>query len=246
MPTKTTVPRATVKRSKIAAQSIVTMPICELTPAQYNPRSITTVQREALRKSLLRFGNVLPVVWNKRTKTLIGGHQRLSILQELGETETQVVVVDLPLGREKALNIALNSPTVAGDFTDDLAVLLEEIRHTDEALYHELDFSFFESINWEEAETPESVQANVEKLNDLKAQRAHGNDAVVSKTDTERYLVIVCANRAEREALVESLGLPKDERYVARHLVTLRAATPAPLKPSGKEAAPAKKAGATG
>src|SRR5690349_11529684 len=93
--------------------------ISQLTPAPYNPR-VTLKPGDkryaTLARSLAEFDLVQPLVWNERTGHLVGGHQRLEILKHQGETEVDCVVVDLPLEREKALNVALNNAEVAGDW----------------------------------------------------------------------------------------------------------------------------------
>lgn len=62
--------------------------------------------------------------------TVIGGHQRLKVLKELGYTEVECVVVDLDQEKEKALNIALNK--ISGDWDNDkLEELLAELKQTD-------------------------------------------------------------------------------------------------------------------
>jgi len=109
---------------------IETKRVADLDPAPYNPRRISPEALDGLRHSVERFGLVEPIVWNRRTSHVVGGHQRLKVLQRLGETETQVVVVDLPEDEEKALNVALNNPAIAGDFTPELHQLLAEIRET--------------------------------------------------------------------------------------------------------------------
>ena len=109
---------------------IQTMPLAELEPAPYNPRSISQDALVGLRHSVERFGLVEPVVWNRRTGRVVGGHQRLKVLQQMGVTETQVVVVDLDEVEEKALNVALNNPAIAGEFTADIHLLLAEINAT--------------------------------------------------------------------------------------------------------------------
>lgn len=63
---------------------------------------------EKLKKSILEFGYVDPIIWNARTGNVIGGHQRLKVLMQSGETELDCVVLDLEETREKALNLALN------------------------------------------------------------------------------------------------------------------------------------------
>ena len=78
---------------------IETKRVGDLDPAPYNPRSISPDALDGLRHSVERFGLVEPIVWNRRTGHVVGGHQRLKVLQRLGEQETQVVVVDLAGGR---------------------------------------------------------------------------------------------------------------------------------------------------
>ena len=41
------------------------------------------------------FGYVEPIVWNKRTGNIVGGHQRYKILIDMGMQEVDCVVVDL-------------------------------------------------------------------------------------------------------------------------------------------------------
>jgi len=115
-----------------------TMKIADLEDAPYNPRQISEEALEGLSASIERFGLVQPVVWNRRTERVVGGHQRLKVLRAHGITETNVIVVDLPESEEKALNVALNSPAITGEFTDELDALLAEIRELEPDLYGDL------------------------------------------------------------------------------------------------------------
>ena len=57
---------------------------------------------------------------------MIGGHQRLFVLRDLGYSEADVAVVDLSKADEKALNIALNK--IAGDWDEEkLAAIFAEL-----------------------------------------------------------------------------------------------------------------------
>ncbi len=103
------------------------MPIARLVPAAYNPRTISKRALAGLGESLKRFGLLQPVVWNRRTERVVGGHQRLKALAAQGVTATDVVVVDLPEAEEKALNLTLNNPAIQGEFSDDAADLLDEV-----------------------------------------------------------------------------------------------------------------------
>jgi len=84
------------------------MDIAGLKPAPYNPRRISDEAMAGLTKSLERFGYVEPVVWNKRSGYVVGGHQRLEVLKKSKVKREHVVVVDLSPTDEKALNITLN------------------------------------------------------------------------------------------------------------------------------------------
>lgn len=90
----------------------------ELNPASYNPRIISSSAKAGLNKSIEKYGLVQAIVWNKRTGNIVGGHQRYKVLLDQGETEADVVVVDLNDTDEVALNIALNNPEIQGDFTE--------------------------------------------------------------------------------------------------------------------------------
>lgn len=117
----------------------VKMQVSELMPADYNPRDITEKALTGLGNSIERFGVVQPVVWNRRTGNVVGGHQRLKVLIANGETETDVVVVDFDANEEMALNLALNNPAIQGDFVSDkLGTLLENFETNSKELFDSL------------------------------------------------------------------------------------------------------------
>ena len=97
----------------------------KLRAAEYNPRKNLKpgdAEFEKLRRSIEQFGYVEPAIWNKRTGNLVGGHQRIKVLQHLGHTEADCVVVDIDDAQEKALNIALNK--ISGDWDEGLLTAL--------------------------------------------------------------------------------------------------------------------------
>lgn len=97
--------------------------------ATYNPRVDLRPgddEYDNLNHSIDRFGIVLPVVWNRRTNRVVGGHQRLTVLENSGVEEVEVSVVDLDETREKQLNIALNKTGGTWDEAK-LVSLLDEL-----------------------------------------------------------------------------------------------------------------------
>lgn len=103
--------------------------ISELSPAKYNPRKDlqpTDPEYQAIKRSIEEFGYVDPIIINS-DNTVIGGHQRLKVLKEMGKAQIDVVQIDIPKNKEKALNVALNK--ISGDWDQQrLAVLLQELK----------------------------------------------------------------------------------------------------------------------
>ena len=104
----------------------------KLKPAEYNPRKDLQPEDEEWRKiqrSIEEFGYIDPIIVNS-DMTVIGGHQRLKVLKDLGYTEIECNVVDLDKTREKALNIALNK--ISGEWDNQkLEELLAELKSLD-------------------------------------------------------------------------------------------------------------------
>jgi DNA modification methylase len=107
------------------------IPIRQVNSAPYNPRKDLKrgdPEYEKLEKSIKEFDCVEPPVWNRRTGNLVGGHQRFKVLVARGDKKVLCSVVDLPLAKEKALNLALNK--ISGEWDDKkLATLLDELVH---------------------------------------------------------------------------------------------------------------------
>lgn len=105
----------------------------DLLPADYNPRKDLKPgdkEYEKLKRSIEQFGYVEPVIWNKTTGRVVGGHQRLKVLIDMGMTEVDCVVVELSEEKEKALNVALNK--ISGEWDNDkLALLIADLQGTD-------------------------------------------------------------------------------------------------------------------
>lgn len=103
-----------------------------LKEAPYNPRiKLEAGMRDYdnLKNSIQAFGNVEPIVWNKRTGNVVGGHQRLSVLKDLGHKKIECFVVDLDEAEEKVLNLALNKIKGEWDY-DKLEQVMKEIDDT--------------------------------------------------------------------------------------------------------------------
>ena len=97
--------------------------IADLIPASYNPRKKLKPgdkEYEKIKNSIKEFGYVEPIIINS-DMTIIGGHQRATVLADLGYTEVECIVVDIDKTKEKALNVALNK--ITGEWNKELKTL---------------------------------------------------------------------------------------------------------------------------
>lgn len=106
--------------------------IDSLIPANYNPRKKLKpgdLEFEKIKNSINEFGYVDPIIVNKDL-TVIGGHQRISVLKTLGYKELDCIVIDIDKTKEKALNIALNK--ISGEWNKELlADLIKDLQDLD-------------------------------------------------------------------------------------------------------------------
>lgn len=183
-----------------------------LNPAAYNPRrDLKPGDRdyEKLRRSIEEFGFVEPVVWNERTGFVVGGHQRLKVLLDMGVTEIDCVVVDMDSDREKALNVALNR--IQGDWDEGkLAEVLADI----DASAFDVSFTGFDA---------EEMDALMNKFYSADAEEDHfdrdnaaaeieGSGGAVTELGDVWQLGehrLVCADGSDMDAMGRLMG---DER----------------------------------
>ena len=105
----------------MSAMQWKTLSVEALRPAAYNPRKKLKPgdkEYEKIKNSIQEFGYVEPIIVNY-DMTVIGGHQRLTVLKDLGYTEVQCVEVHIEdENKVKALNVALNK--ITGSWNEQL------------------------------------------------------------------------------------------------------------------------------
>ena len=113
--------------------------------ASYNPREITEESKKALKRIIKKYGLVGGIVVNKRTGlTVVSGHQRITVMDELqkydrktkeNDYKLRVDVIDVDEKTEKELNIAMNNPNAQGTWNrDKLAEMIPDIDYKDVGL----------------------------------------------------------------------------------------------------------------
>ncbi len=133
--------------------------LSDLADAPYNPRHITDVALAGLKRSVEAFGDLSGITWNSRTGHLVTGHQRVKALtkrygpdltiegdwMETPDGERfRVRVVDWDETTEKAANVAANNHLIAGEFTDDVQGIIDELLDEIPELAEELRFEELE------------------------------------------------------------------------------------------------------
>ncbi len=230
------------------------MALSALTPYAGNPRrNDAGVPKVA--ESIRRFGFRQPIVVD-RNLVIVAGHTRFLAAKKLRLKEVPVhVAADLSADQARAYRLADNRTAQEALWDEDK--LIEELQTLDREIVNatafdqdELDRLLAHAEASLDEEPPESVQKNLERMEEVRAIRKTAREAVSSRDDTERYLVVVFPDRAAREAAVRRLGLPDDERYVDAAVVDLRrrvgrAAEPVKASRPTKAASP-RRSGATG
>jgi len=138
------------------------LPMSELINAEYNPRKDlqeSSPEYQKIKKSIDEFGYVEPIIVNENCENnkyrIVGGHQRVKVLNDLGYTDIDCVIVGLDETKEKALNVALNKISgewdnqklyeVLKDFGEDDFLLTGFDNHEFKDL--EKEFKNFENSN---------------------------------------------------------------------------------------------------
>lgn len=116
----------------------------EIHLADYNPRTISDEARKSIKRGIKKYGLLGGLIVNKGTgMTLVSGHQRLSVMDELNkfpenDYTIRIDVIDVDEKQEKELNILLNNPNAQGQWDfDALRKLIPDIDYKDAGLTEE-------------------------------------------------------------------------------------------------------------
>lgn len=211
---------------KVAAVKQERRKIAELKPAEYNPRKRLRPgdeEYDRLKRSIETFGYVDPIIINA-DGTVIGGHQRLFVLQDLGYQEADVAVVSLSKTDEKALNIALNK--ISGEWDQEkLAAIFAELNMEGYAL----DVTGFDQA--ERSEVMDAVKAlkgGLEKERELSDKYTKKIKKITYEVTGETPEISELCDRSKTNALIQDIesdmSISEEEREflklaAMRHLV---------------------------
>lgn len=206
----------------------------DIKTADYNPRTISSHAQKQLKDTIKGVGLLQPLIWNKRTGTLLSGHQRLASLDSLerytpGGRKSyalQVAVVDLDEKEERRMNVFLNNQSAMGEFDlDKLADLQVEFDISAADMGFSLDDI---DVMFPEATAPielgDTAEARQAKgiLSDIKGERQAAKERLEEAQNIGYYFTVICPDLNAKERLLEALGVPGYEEYVRGELVAAR------------------------
>jgi hypothetical protein len=166
-----------------------------LTAAKYNPRQISDSEKAKLKAAIKRHGFVAPIVWNKRTGNLVGGHQRISIMDQLMDSQDytlSVSVIDVDEKREKEINVLLNNSHAMGSFDmdmlksvfDDAKVSVAGAGYSQSDMMQLFGSSVFDNRSADLEEFSATLSKIAQQYDAIKAKN-------LRKANTEHFLVFV-------------------------------------------------------
>lgn len=198
--------------------------------APYNPRIIGKETLKRLKKAIQKHGMVSAITVNRRTMNIVGGHQRLDILDALegrGDYDLTVNMIDVDEREEKILNVQLNNPSMQGEWDlDKLAGLKIE----DDINFEEMGFTDFDVDTLFDGdsrfsklfEDTEEAKKTKDKLADIKKDREEWVNGLKKDQSADFYFFVVCGTQVEKEELLKRLGYPTSEEYVRGEILSLR------------------------
>lgn len=193
----------------------------DITNAPYNPRKIDKDQAKRLKNGIQKFGLVEYPVWNKRTGNLVGGHQRIKILDSLEKTDNYdilVSVVDLNERDEKALNIQLNSASMQGEFDlDSLSeLILSEGFSADDVGLSPVDMEILDiqELDLSAFDDAEEVTQAKNTLKEIKQHRADSMKKMKDEQSASFYFTVVCRDKEQRKNILHALRTPEYEDFI--------------------------------
>jgi hypothetical protein len=206
----------------------------ELAPHPRNPRQIAPEARRKLKKNIKAGGLLDTIIWNRATGFVVGGHQRLSILDELekydaatqeNDYQIDVLAVSLAEADELAMLAFLNNPASQGDFDTDLLAALNLDFGVDFADMGfskvDVDYLFDGDARFSELFVDESAEVKEAKgsLDKIKADRKEATDRFKEADKADFYFVVVARDQAEKDEVMKRIGVPNYEQFVSADAV---------------------------
>ncbi|MEG2286132.1 MAG: hypothetical protein RSB90_11265 [Eubacterium sp.] len=210
-------------KSKYQKFIVETINRSDIKNAEYNPRIMDDGARKKLKQGLKKHGLIAAITWNRKTGNIVGGHQRLDVLDSLERNQNyslDVCVINVDEREEAVLNVQLNNPSMQGDWDlDKLASMNIDLDiDFDEMGFSNIDIDFMfdgDDRFTELFETDEAVNTK-DRLNEIKEARELSNERMEEKNNINWYSILVFENEEERKEFY------KFQRILFRSVINFR------------------------
>jgi hypothetical protein len=193
--------------------------------APWNPRTIDVSAAKKLRDNLQRVGLVAPLTWNKRTGHIVGGHQRIGLIDGLEGTPDyylDVAVVDLDEKTEKAQAVLLNNTSAMGSW--DFEMLGDLLKEGIGSGLSAEDFGFdpadiqvlFDDpiLSPTISAAPDAAEKEVAQVNAIKARKIEAKGEDNQRLDAEFFVTVVGQTGEQVTTFLKAAGFEPDARYI--------------------------------
>ncbi len=201
--------------------------------ADYNPRKLSKSAHDKLKRSIKKYGVLQPFVINGRTGNMVGGHQRLQILDEINGTldyQINVAKIDVDEQEEIKINIVLNNQNAMGEFDplklSEINIMFPEIDFVNDLMFDQADIDImsiqvpelgnitFEENNEAVKKSREQIIADrqtIRENNKIKDEEAIGNH--IDRRDN--FITIVFNTNKEKYEFMQSIGIDGNEKMLS-------------------------------
>ncbi len=196
-----------------------------------NPRVITDSAKKKLKGKMQEVGLLQPLIVNDRTGYLLGGHQRMSVMDSLekykdgkNDYEIEVAIVDLDEKQELEMLVFLNNPGAQGGWELDMLaeINLEAGVDFNSMGFDQLDVDLlFDGDSRFNEIFPDSIEVKETKatLEEIKSVRKENMEEMKERQKAGFYFVVVCRDEQEKKDLLKRMKIAEFENYVSSEAV---------------------------
>lgn len=220
-----------IKKTNLQKFEMKTLKRSEIREHPKNPRQIDKKAQKNLHDKMGEIGLLQPLIVNERTGYLLGGHQRLTVMDKHEKYKDgkndyllDVSVVDLPEKEELEMLVFLNNPSAQGTWqTDLLAEINLDLGVSFDAMgFDKLDVdlifdgdSRFANLFEDDPQVKEAKSS----LEEIKAHRQESMERLKEENSAEFYFVVVCRDESEKRQLLKQMHIPAHETYISAEAV---------------------------
>lgn len=215
-----------------------------MTNAPWNPRTISKEAKERLKNLIEKYGLVNSIVWNEKTGHIIGGHQRISIIDSVEKNKDYLIDVcslNVEEKDEVAINVMLNNQDAMGEFDFGALQDLQELFNFDPIN----DFAFSKEmaeINFpdcdfktEKEESSEKKVLSPEDIQLIKERKKEGRKKVKEneeefgtyRTEAKGNVILVFDGEKQKRKWLNLMGIDENVRVImAKDVLDLKQILP--------------------